>query len=56
MNMESIKTKEDCQEALKRIEEIWGAKQGTPEDNELDLLATLIDKYEEVHFPIDTKE
>ena len=47
-----IKTKEDYEQALKRIEEIWGAKQGTPEEDELDLLATLIDKYEEEHFPI----
>ena len=48
-----IQTKKDYEEALKRLEVIWGAKQGTPEDEELDVLATLIEKYEEEHFPIE---
>jgi HTH-type transcriptional regulator/antitoxin HigA len=53
MAIVEIKTKKDYEKALKRLEVIWGAKEGTTEDEELDLLADLIDKYEEEHFPIE---
>jgi hypothetical protein len=32
---------------------LWGAKSGTPEGDHLDVLATLIEAYEEEHHPID---
>jgi HTH-type transcriptional regulator/antitoxin HigA len=53
MAIVDIKTKKDYEEALKRLTVIWGAKEGTPEDDELEQLATLIEKYEELHFPIE---
>jgi HTH-type transcriptional regulator/antitoxin HigA len=52
MAMIDIRTKKEYEEALKRLEVLWGAKPDTTEDDELELLATLIDKYEEEHFPI----
>ncbi len=36
------------------METLWGSKRGTPEGDELDILATLLHNYEEVNFPIDS--
>ena len=47
-----IRSKADYDAARKRIESLMGAKVGTPEGDELDVLATLVDAYEEKHFPI----
>ena len=51
--MKPIKTEADHKAALIEIERLWGAKEGTPEGDHLDILATLIEAYEEAHFPID---
>jgi len=48
-----IKTEEDYEDTLKRIESLMDAKKGTPEADELDVLATLVEVYEEQHFPMD---
>ncbi len=56
MNIKPIRTKKDHADALKRMEVLWGAKSGTLEDDELDILATLIDKYEEINFPIEAPD
>lgn len=56
MNIRPIRTKKDYTTALKRMEKLWGTKLGTPEGDELDVLASLVDKYEEDHFPIDTPD
>ena len=42
--------------ALKEIENLWGAKLGTPEGDRLDVLATLVDVYESEHDPIDSPD
>lgn len=52
MNIRPIRTKEDYEAACKRIDEIFQAKPGSPEDDELEVLATLVNAYEENHFPI----
>ena len=41
-----IKTEADYNNALKRIEQLFDAKAGTPEADELELLATLVELYE----------
>ena len=51
--MKPIKTEADHKAALIAIERLWGAKEGTPEGDRLDVLATLVEAYEEAHFPID---
>ena len=56
MNIKPIKTRRDYNEALKRMEILWGAKSGTPEGDELDILATLVDNYEQVKFPIEAPD
>jgi HTH-type transcriptional regulator/antitoxin HigA len=38
--------------ALRRIEELWNAEPGSPEEQELDALATLVDAYERKNLPI----
>ena len=42
-----IKTKKDYETALSRIDDLMGAKSGTPEADELDLLVVLVEFYEE---------
>jgi len=53
MEIRPIRTKRDYEEALKRIESLMDAKRNTPEGDELDVLATLIEAYEARHFPLD---
>ncbi|MBC8005222.1 MAG: transcriptional regulator [Verrucomicrobia bacterium] len=52
MEIKPIKTEQDYNESLKRIEELWGAKRDTPQGDELDLLCTLVESYEMNHYPI----
>jgi HTH-type transcriptional regulator/antitoxin HigA len=53
MKVKPIRTDKDHREALKEIERLWSAKEGTPEDDRLEVLLTLVDAYEEKRFPID---
>lgn len=53
MNIKPIKTEQDYQAAMARLETIFDAKPGTPEGDELEVLGVLIDNYERMHFPID---
>ena len=52
MNIKPIKTKKDYDKALKRIEELWGAKENTAAGDEFEILFTLVEAYEEKHYPI----
>lgn len=52
MYPKTIRTDEDHKAALERIEQIFNAEPGTPEGEELDLLATLVCVYEKEQFPI----
>jgi HTH-type transcriptional regulator/antitoxin HigA len=56
MNIKLIKTEVDYQKALKRLEEIFDAKIGTPEGDEADILGLMIDEYEKKHFPIEAPD
>jgi len=53
MNINLIKTEDDYNQALERLEIIFDAKKGSEEGDELELLGMLIDQYENEHFPID---
>ena len=48
-----IKTEADYKAALARADEIFDAKPGTSEGDELESLVTLIEHYEDIAFPID---
>lgn len=54
--MKLIKTKEDYQAALKRMEILFDAPIGTPESDEADVLALLIDAYEQQYYPIEAPD
>ena len=47
-----IKTEQDYEKALSRIEELMDAKPGTAEMDELELLTALVEMYEDRHYPI----
>jgi len=53
MKIKPIKTEQDYNAALKRLEDIFDAKPNTNEGDELEILGILIDQYELEHFPID---
>jgi HTH-type transcriptional regulator / antitoxin HigA len=53
MQIKPIHTEVDYQKALERIEEIFDAKPGTQEGDELEILGILVDEYEKKHFPIE---
>jgi HTH-type transcriptional regulator/antitoxin HigA len=50
--VEPIRTKADHQSALRRVEELMGAKAGSADADELDILADLIEAYERRHCEI----
>lgn len=52
MKLKPIKTEMDYQAALRRLEEIFDSKLGTPEGDELEILSLLVDDYENKHYPI----
>ena len=56
MIIKLIKTEEDYTFALNRLEVIFDAPIGTPESDEADVLALLVDEYEKQHYPIDTPD
>ncbi|MFP9117050.1 helix-turn-helix domain-containing protein [Flavobacterium sp. RNTU_13] len=53
MNIKPIKTEEDYNAALERLEVIFNAVPGTPESDELEILGILIEQFEKEHYPID---
>ncbi|MFM7486441.1 MAG: type II toxin-antitoxin system HigA family antitoxin [Cytophagales bacterium] len=53
MRLKPIKTKKDYQQVLERLDEIFDARKGTPEGDELEILGMLIEQYENEKFPID---
>jgi len=52
MIIKVIKTEEDYQKALSRIDGLMEAEPNTPEGDELELLVTLVEQYEEKEYPI----
>ena len=52
MNIKPIRTKNDHEMALTRLEMIFDSKKGTEKGDELDILGMLIENYENEKFPI----
>jgi HTH-type transcriptional regulator / antitoxin HigA len=52
MEIKPIKTEQDYNNSIRRIEELWGAKKDSLQGDELDLLVTLVESYEMRHYPI----
>lgn len=53
MNIKPIKTAKDYRAALREVEGLMTAKANTPEGDRLDVLTTLIEAYERLHYPMD---
>jgi HTH-type transcriptional regulator / antitoxin HigA len=52
MNLKPIKTVADYEAALKEIELLWNAEEGSEDGDRLEILVTLVEAYEDVHFPM----
>ena len=52
MNIRPVKTNQDYDSALSRIEDLWGAEPGTCEGDELEILLTLVSAYENENHPV----
>ncbi len=52
MNIKVIKTEDDYQQALKRLEVIFDAPIDSPKGDEAEILSILIEKFEDEHYPI----
>ena len=52
MNIKPIHSETDYLESLTRVDALMDANPGTPEGDELEILVTLVQAYEENHFPI----
>ncbi len=52
MKIKPIRNEKDYQKALERLEIIFDAKRGTEEGDELEILAIVVDNYENENFPI----
>jgi len=52
MKLKVIKTEDEYNQALKRLEVIFDAKADTAEGDEADILGLLIEKYENEYYPI----
>ena len=58
MQLKILKTEKDYDKALNRIDELMelNPKLGTPESDELEILALLVEKYEELNWNIETPD
>ena len=53
MNIRPIKTESDYLNALSEIEALMTVEAGSPEGDRLDVMVTLVQAYEQDHYPID---
>ena len=53
MIIKSIKTNADYKKALSRLERIFDTELNTAEGQEADKLSSLIEEYENIHYPIE---
>ena len=52
-DIKPIRSEADYQAALAEMQKLWGAKTGTRDGDRLDVVATLVDAYENLHEPMD---
>jgi HTH-type transcriptional regulator/antitoxin HigA len=51
MEIHPIRNDDDYAAAVREIEKLWGAAAGTEEGDKLDILATLVEKFEDRRWP-----
>jgi HTH-type transcriptional regulator/antitoxin HigA len=52
MDIRPIRNEEDRRAALQEIERLWNAEPGTDDGDKLDILATLVERYEDTRWPV----
>ena len=52
MNIKPIRSDEDLRAVFRRLEAIFQAEEGTPEADEMEILVTLVEVYEEKNYSI----
>jgi antitoxin component HigA of HigAB toxin-antitoxin module len=52
VELKPIETPADHEASLQEIERLWNAEEGTADGNRLEILMTMVDAYEETHFPM----
>jgi HTH-type transcriptional regulator/antitoxin HigA len=52
VNIKPIRNEDDLRAAFQRLEAIFQSEAGTPEADEMEVLVTLIEVYENRHYPI----
>jgi HTH-type transcriptional regulator/antitoxin HigA len=53
MRIKPIKTEKDYQSVLKQIDKLYDAKPNTQQSDQLEVLVTLVEAYEEEHYKVD---
>ena len=53
IKIKPIKSKKDYSLALKEVQKLWNAEPNTPDGDDLEVFITLVEAYEEKHYPID---
>ncbi|MGB6722286.1 MAG: transcriptional regulator [Terracidiphilus sp.] len=56
MQIRPIRTEADHKAALLEIERLWGASDGSADGDRLEVLVTLVEAFEESHFPVDVPD
>ena len=56
MNIKPIKNEQDYQSALNKIDSLMDAKPASQEMDELEILTTLVEAYEELHYKIEAPD
>jgi HTH-type transcriptional regulator/antitoxin HigA len=54
MEIRPIRSEADYEAAIAEIERLWNAEPGSDDGDKLDILATLVERYENERWPIDT--
>jgi HTH-type transcriptional regulator/antitoxin HigA len=52
MQPKVIKTEAEYEAALARVADLMDAQPGSPDEQDLELFALLVEQYEQAHFPI----
>jgi HTH-type transcriptional regulator / antitoxin HigA len=52
MDIKPIHNEQEYEAALKEVDRLWGATPGTPEGDQFEVLFTLVESYEDQHYPI----
>lgn len=56
VNVNPIRNNDDYEAALVEINALMTAEEGTPEGDRLDVLVTLVEAYERIHFPMEAPD